>query len=73
MLLNSYYYNVNYFVRSLMCLVNNRKIIYLFIYYKLLAIVHVSEITWQTVYVTIHLRIVLEFLPVVFLVHVLLV
>ena len=34
MLLNSYYYNVNY-------------------YYKLLAIVHVSEITWQTVYVTI--------------------
>ena len=53
MLLNSYYYNVNYFVRSLMCLVYNRKIIYLFIYYKLLAIVHVSEITWQTVYVTI--------------------
>ena len=53
MLLTSYYYNVNYFVRSLMCLVYNRKIIYLFIYYKLLAIVHVSEITWQTVYVTI--------------------
>ena len=53
MLLNSYYYNVNYFVRSLMCLVYNRKIIYLFIYYKLLAIVHVSEITWQMVYVTI--------------------
>ena len=53
MLLNSYYYNVNYFVHSLMCLVYNRKIIYLFIYYKLLAIVHDSEITWQTVYVTI--------------------
>ena len=34
MLLNSYYYNVNYFVRSLMCLVYNRKIIHLFIYYS---------------------------------------
>ena len=53
MLLNTYYYNVNYFVRSLICLVYNRKYYILSIYYKLLAIVHVPEITRQTVYVTI--------------------
>ena len=53
MLLNTYDYNVNYFVRSLMCLVYNRKYYILSIYYILHAIVHVSAITWQTVYVTI--------------------
>ena len=36
-----------------MCLVYDRKYYILSIYYKLLDIVHVSEVTWQTVYVTI--------------------
>ena len=53
MLLNTYYYNINYFIRSLMCLVYNRKYFILSIHYKLLEIVHVSKITWKTVYVTI--------------------
>ena len=53
MLLNTYYYNVTYFVRSLMCIVYDRKYYILSIYYKLLALVHTSEITWQTVYATI--------------------
>ena len=39
MLLNTYYYNVNYFVRSLMRLVYDRTYYMLSIYYKLLAMV----------------------------------
>ena len=35
MLLNTYYYNINYFVSSLMCLDYNRKYYILAIYYKL--------------------------------------
>ena len=40
-----------------MCLVYNLKYYILSIYYQLLAIVHVSEITLQTVYVTIQSRV----------------
>ena len=60
MLLNTYYSNVNYFARSLMCLVYNGKYYILSIYYKLLAIVHHSEIAWQTVYVTIQSHVIHE-------------
>ena len=42
MLFNTNYYNVNYNVRSIMCLIFNRTL-YLIIYFKLLAIVHDSK------------------------------